>query len=661
MASLNEWTTRGWLQVVATVITVVAVLVAGAAGSGTAAGEILVYGSIGLMLARYVEQRRRRFLLMFDLDDAQAARFQRLQAVLGELAVSGSLRGVIQVGHHGDWKRNGGATRSLSFEAAMLRQTTPPHIVTNVVPWVLSTQGLQLYFFPDRVLIRSRGRFGALSYDQLDVTSDQARFVWDQALPHDARVVGATWLYVRRDGGADGRFNNNRKIPLVLIASVTLRSPTGLDIVVQTTGLIAAEQLSSESHAYRGVASIRAHRTPPRALAAPLATALAALGLGELPTLASLKQTYRELVARNQSEKLSRASREMQVFAGQRVAELSAAYGVVLAHMGGGPVSGERAPVPLSPAVEPPRWANAERVASIAAMATVLLLFAGFRSARHATSSTAPAHVQSSTAPAEVPPVRTASAATRRVVIACPLREQPSPAAHVLTGIAAGTELELLEQHAGWRRVRDPDGNEGWTGPKCWQAPASKPTRTAPTRPHAAAPPKPAPAAAAVEATSSEAAMPIDPYAEDPPSVPAPANNQQTLPTPDSCPRPRARPTRPTVHPPGPRVNVDAVGPPGVDRSRDRGDAAALLDAGLDEKRAVIAGMLRLVPPVPGGTRGGTTVGPTRRWAEVMGGPDFSTRNLRDGDGVWSHLEAFRAVFGPRRWDQGSEIGPNAS
>ncbi|HEY0193731.1 MAG TPA: hypothetical protein VGC42_21590 [Kofleriaceae bacterium] len=422
-------------------------VVATAAGAAAAAGELLLYGAIGIALARYLEHRRRRFLMTFDLDGADAARFQRLAAALAELATSGSFRGVTQVGHHADWKRNGGATRALSFDTAALRQAVPPHIVTNVTPWMLATQGLQLYFFPDRVLIRRRGELAALSYTQLE--SSQARCVWDEALPYDARVVGETWKFVRRDGGPDGRFNNNRQIPVVMTASLTLRSSTGLDIAVQSAKIEAAGRLAAECRTYRSTVMLQATRLPQHDLAAPLATALAALGLDALPTAASLEQIYRELGTRNHPDRFARASRELQAFAGQRGAELAAAYEVVRAQLGGDPsASGGRALVPLAPVVPSSRWVRAERLASIAAAGLALSLFVALRASSRAPSSVSTAHaVQPVVAAAARPatPTLPAPLPVRRVVIACPLRFEPSPTSRVLAGIAAGAALTILD------------------------------------------------------------------------------------------------------------------------------------------------------------------------------------------------------------------------
>jgi hypothetical protein len=78
---------------------------------------------------------------------------------------------------------------------------------------------------------------------------------------------------------------------------------------------------------------------------------------------------------------------------------------------------------------------------------------------------------------------------------------------------------------------------------------------------------------------------------------------------------------------------------------------------GLDEKRAAIAGVLRLVPPDPrredggGGSRGGSEFTPTWRSADAMPSPAFPTRDEASGVLSSDLADPSRAVFEPRRWE----------
>jgi integrase len=78
---------------------------------------------------------------------------------------------------------------------------------------------------------------------------------------------------------------------------------------------------------------------------------------------------------------------------------------------------------------------------------------------------------------------------------------------------------------------------------------------------------------------------------------------------------------------------------------------------GLDEKRAAIAGVLRLVPPDPrrgaggGGSSGGSEFTPTRRSGDATPSPVFPTRNDASGIPTSTYADPSRAVF------RGGEVG----
>jgi hypothetical protein len=78
---------------------------------------------------------------------------------------------------------------------------------------------------------------------------------------------------------------------------------------------------------------------------------------------------------------------------------------------------------------------------------------------------------------------------------------------------------------------------------------------------------------------------------------------------------------------------------------------------GLDEKRAAIAGVLRLVPPDPhredhgGGSSGGSEFTPTRRSADTKPSPGFSTRSDATPSQLRPTPTRLEPFFEPGRWE----------
>jgi hypothetical protein len=527
VTALNDATTRGNLQVV-TALTVIAALVGAAALGATdrLVVELFSYGLIAFVLARWIELRRRRFLIVYDLDQPQQAIYRRLMDALAALAGSGRLRGVDRVGQLGDWKRNAGATQALAFSSAALRQAPPPNIVTNTVPWSLSVQRMTLYFLPDRLLIRRLGSYAAIAYSSLATATHRSPFVWDERVPADAQVVGQTWRYVRRDGGPDRRFNNNRQIPIVLTEYVTLTTTTGLDIALQTTrlgtGAQLAEQVAARGQQASSAPPVAAETTP------ALRAALSTFGIAGTPPSAELKRMYRELALRNHPDRFATASPDLQAFAAQRMKELNAAYRVLLQTLPATaepPAQTESAPAPAPPALAS---THDHRVAWAIAGAFAVAVFVLFRLAPDTIAAPSAPPPRTTAAPRAIAPAPVPST-TQPIRSRCPVRATPSTAGEQRAVIEAGAGVEVLEERRGWRRIRDPRGVEGWTGPRCWARPSADDSNAARRR---AVPDRVEPPA------EPAAADPVDPYA-DTAAAPPPDLFEQTATDPTPAPADR--------------------------------------------------------------------------------------------------------------------------
>lgn len=374
-----------------------------------------------------------------------------------------------------------------------------------------------MYFFPDRVLVWKGSRYAVFSYAALEIDSGTGTFVWDEAVPKEAQVVGLTWQYVRRDGGPDGRFNNNRQIPLVRVAYLAMAGG-GLAVVVQTTRVSAVERVRDAMASYEKAATVQ-DASASLADSSQHHGALAVLGLRVMPSAAELTRVYRELATRMDPDKLSSGSSDLRVFAEQRLSELKDAYDVLLPHAkdAGDAVVAEPSVRIRTAASGATHSLRAEKVAAMFAVVAALLVFTGARvdpppvDARDVESIAEPP--AAAAAPVKAP---TRSA---RIVTGCTLRDAASAGGARVASIAGGATLEVLEEREGWRRVRDPQGNEGWTGPRCWQAASAK------RRPAQAASREPAAGAApSTEDTHGTGAL-LDPYADEANDVPPTPSN----------------------------------------------------------------------------------------------------------------------------------------
>lgn len=132
-----------------------------------------------------------------------------------------------------EWKTNAGASSILQRKPVQLSTGAPPYFKTNVMVPILPAGRQTLYFFPDRLLVYAPEGVGAVSYDQLIVGWADSRFIEDEGVPSDSRIVGRTWRYVNKSGGPDRRFHNNREIPIALYGAIRFISRSGLNEAYQ--------------------------------------------------------------------------------------------------------------------------------------------------------------------------------------------------------------------------------------------------------------------------------------------------------------------------------------------------------------------------------------------------------------------------------------------
>ena len=98
---------------------------------------------------------------------------------------------------------------------------------------------------PDVLLVFEDESVGAVSYSDLESVVTKVHYVEKEDVPSDAKVVGYTWRYVRKDGGPDRRFKNNRQIPLCEYEQLAFTSASGLNETIQISRLGIAEEFIS--------------------------------------------------------------------------------------------------------------------------------------------------------------------------------------------------------------------------------------------------------------------------------------------------------------------------------------------------------------------------------------------------------------------------------
>src|SRR5664280_47732 len=88
-----------------------------------------------------------------------------------------------------DWKVNAGANALVKRKAIAPYAVSPPYFQCNISIPVLPAGQQRLYFLPDRILVWDTSGVGAVGFEQLDVGSEEQRFIEEGGVPNDTRVV----------------------------------------------------------------------------------------------------------------------------------------------------------------------------------------------------------------------------------------------------------------------------------------------------------------------------------------------------------------------------------------------------------------------------------------------------------------------------------------
>jgi PAS domain-containing protein len=311
-------------------------------------GYGFLVGALLLLIPGAVVQRKNKekriTRLIYDLSDSARAQQQELESALTYLTRSGAIWRLDSQSAVVDWKRNAGAAYNVKRERISVRRTAPPRVESNIVPLCLDLKKLKLFFLPDQVLYWQRDLFASIEYNDLKLDAGSTRFIEESIQTSDSRQVGTSWRYVRKDGGPDRRFNNNRQLPVMLYGVVSASSFGGLNLVLHTSNMEAASSFATtfktfQSDRARDVSaglppgtkedpSNRQHPASP-SYPADIVQAMTVLGIKPGVTLEQVAIAYRHMAQMYHPDKTAGLGPELQKLADERMKEINSAHQTV--------------------------------------------------------------------------------------------------------------------------------------------------------------------------------------------------------------------------------------------------------------------------------------------------------------------------------------------
>jgi hypothetical protein len=196
-------------------------------------------------IGRWVDSYKRRSVLFYDLDEDAAKAYEVVTKAFDEMMSCAGKWHIEAAGAVHDiatWKRNAGAGNLLKRKSAGLAYAAPKVIASNITPPSAQFGRRSVYFFPDAAFVIDGKQVGAISYDSFNIQIGATRFIEEETVPGDAKVIDHTWKHPnKKGGGPDRRFSDNYQIPVCLYEAALFSSSSGLNEMLEfsRTGVVA--------------------------------------------------------------------------------------------------------------------------------------------------------------------------------------------------------------------------------------------------------------------------------------------------------------------------------------------------------------------------------------------------------------------------------------
>lgn len=194
-----------------------------------------------------LDVKRKTLEIYYTLDEEVDALYQKFLEYFREFSFSKKIWQKLHAEGVADTKYHAGASQLISrigVKGISYNMLPSPFLKTNVSVPCITLRATQLYFFPERLIIKRGNKFGATFYKNIQITSSNVRFIEEESLPTDTNVIDYTWKYLNKSGGPDKRFNDNRRIPICLYTDYTFQSDNGLYEVITTSKVGAMDNFA---------------------------------------------------------------------------------------------------------------------------------------------------------------------------------------------------------------------------------------------------------------------------------------------------------------------------------------------------------------------------------------------------------------------------------
>lgn len=185
-----------------------------------------------------MDVRRKRIDLYYTFDEAAQQLHNRFLNGFRKFMASRTIWQKLHEERIVDTKYHSGASQLVSRSVVRVikpHKLPSPFIRTNVSVPYIRLRKTELFFLPERLLLKRGNRFAGCFYSNLRITGEDVQFVENGTVPADATVAYLTWKYVNKRGGPDRRYRYNPQIPVCIYTDYTIESGKGIRQIFTTS------------------------------------------------------------------------------------------------------------------------------------------------------------------------------------------------------------------------------------------------------------------------------------------------------------------------------------------------------------------------------------------------------------------------------------------
>lgn len=187
---------------------------------------------------RKIDKKRMLTEIYYDMDERVSEVYDRFLESFNELISSQRVWQFLHTQTANGYKYNAGASNLINrIGVTSVHHDRKPaaSLITNIKIPNINLKNTELYFFPERLILKRGNQFAGIFYKYLDIDCSISRFIEEESVPSDSEIIGYTWKYLNKNGTPDRRFNGNRQLPICLYSEYHINSNSGVNEVITTS------------------------------------------------------------------------------------------------------------------------------------------------------------------------------------------------------------------------------------------------------------------------------------------------------------------------------------------------------------------------------------------------------------------------------------------